>query len=97
MLKASLRTEKAINKEPSSRRSIKDKAKSVKGKSTLVNTSCSYHKEHITNTESSRDKVEVVTFCQDLRLLSRSKIKELQLLRSEAAKLQLSQSKTVEP
>jgi hypothetical protein len=78
MLKASLQTEKAINKEPSSRRFTKGKAKSVKDKSTLANTSRSYHKEHITNTKSfSRDKVKVVTFCQDLRLLLRFKIKEL--------------------
>ena len=57
---ASLQTEKTKNKESSSRRPTKGKAKSVKDKNTFANTSRRRHKGHVagndlldTDTESS--------------------------------------------
>jgi len=50
---ASLQTEKTRNKEPSSRQSAKDKAKSVKDKNTFMNTSYRRHKGHVAKNDLS--------------------------------------------
>jgi hypothetical protein len=68
---ASLQTEKTKDKDSSPKRPVKDKARSAKGKAKSAkdknipaSTSCCYYKGHITDTKSSsKDEVEVATFC----------------------------------
>ena len=79
---ASLQTEKATNKESSSKQLAKGKAKFVKDKNTFANTSCYCYKGHVASNdlsdadtkssspdllESDKDEViKVAAYSQDL-------------------------------
>ncbi len=82
-----LQTEKTKDRDSSPKQCAKGKNKSVKDKTKLVEDSSTpyrYYKAHVANTESSsstmsesdKDRVEIATFCQNIKLLSWFKAKK---------------------